>query len=49
VQADGLAVPPAPNPTPLGDQIARVLGLTERELVPVQKALRERGPAHPGT
>jgi outer membrane protein assembly factor BamB len=43
VQADGLTIPPAPNPVPVGEQVARILALGATELAPVQEALRGIG------
>jgi outer membrane protein assembly factor BamB len=43
VQADGLTIPPTPNPVPVREQVARVLALGARELAPVQEALRGTG------
>ena len=42
VQADALALPPAPNAVPLAEQLTRVLGITAPELAPVQRVLRDR-------
>jgi outer membrane protein assembly factor BamB len=43
VQADALAVPPAPRAAPLAAQVARILQIPAPELAPIQRVLRDSG------